>query len=78
MTTLTLQQIESAGKIQARLGEMNLLLKRVGQIADELTSGGYDVCMTIWDRDRGSCTVNGRLQSNVCKASIRPAEDLHR
>lgn len=78
MTSLTTQQIETASKIQTGLDEMNALLKRVGQIADQLTNGGYDVCMTLWDRDRGSSTVNGRLQSNVCKVTIRPAEDLRR
>jgi hypothetical protein len=52
------------------LREMNDLLSRAGTIADKL-SRRYEVVMTLWHDTQGSHLIQGRLQGNVAKATLR-------
>jgi len=54
-----------------KMDRLNALLSQAGKLVDELQREGFEVCMSLWDRDRPGSAVNGRLQANCCYAEAR-------
>lgn len=73
MGTLDTAQLADAARINQAQARLNALLSQAGDIADSLSSEGYDVVMNLWSANAPGSTVRGRLQGNVAKVTIQVA-----
>lgn len=73
MATLDTDQLADAARINEAEARLNALLAQAGDIADTLSSAGYDVFMHLWSATAPGSTIRGRLQGNVAKATIKVA-----